>query len=115
MAFTYFEIGISLIILFFQLFILYTLLKLKISLVEDFSESIVYFRISVFILIFLRVQAILTRAGLLNILYFQDVLALFLAIFLFLGFQSFYRSIMSVSGKKMERKKKINSRGITWR
>ncbi|MBI4116753.1 hypothetical protein HY449_03340 [Candidatus Pacearchaeota archaeon] len=103
MAFTYFEIGISLIILLFHFFILYALLKLKISLIEDFSEAIVYFRVSVFVLIALRIQAIFSRAGLLNMLYLQDILALVLAIFLFLAFHSFYKSVVLVSGKKRKK------------
>lgn len=104
MAFTYFEIGISLVILFFHFFILYTLFKLKLSLLEEFSETIVYFRISVLVLIALRIQAIFSRAGFLNVFYLQDILALVLAVFLLLGFHSFYKSINGISEKKRKGK-----------
>jgi len=69
------------------------LFKIKVRLTDKLSETIIYFRIAIILLIVLRVQTLLTKAGLLSIPYLQEIFALILSLFLLAAFYSFYNEI----------------------
>ncbi|MBI2043608.1 hypothetical protein HYT25_04435 [Candidatus Pacearchaeota archaeon] len=93
MAFDYIGIGFSLFVLAIYLAALFFLFKIKARLTENLSETIIYFRIAIILLIILRVQTILTKEGFLAVPYLQEILALILALFLLAAFYSFYNAI----------------------
>lgn len=88
-------IGASIVILVIYLITLLILLKIKASLTENLSGTIIYFRFAIITLILLRIQTLLTKAGFLAIPYLQETLALILALFLLAAFYTFYNAINS--------------------
>ena len=103
MAFDYIEIGFSLFILAIYLASFFFLFKIKVRLTDKLSETIIYFRIAIILLIVLRVQTILTREGLLAVPYLQEIFALILSLFLLAAFYSFYNEIYNPSKTRKNR------------
>ena len=103
MALDIYGIAFSLVILFLYLVILFLLLNLRIKLTEQFSGTIICFRVSVIILIILRIQTVLVKADLIKVPYLQEILALALAIILLCAFYKFHKVISSVSKTKRRR------------
>lgn len=106
MALDYIGLGFSLVMLVIYSITLFILFQIRIRVIEELSEAIIYFRIAIFILFFLRIQNILAKANLLIVPYSQELLALFLALILMMGFFSLYKSVANFTDRQ---NKKISS------
>lgn len=100
----YIGIGFSIIIFVLYFIALFLLFKIKARLTEALYESIILFRAAIIVLIFLRIQTVFR----LNLLvpYFQEILALILAVVLLMAFYSIYQVVDNSSGKVKKGNKK---------
>ena len=103
MTLDFIGIGFSLFILAIYFASFFFLFKIKVRLSDKFSETIIYFRIAIILLIVLRVQTLLTKAGLLAVPYLQEIFALILSLFLLAAFYSFYNEIYNPSRMRKKR------------
>ncbi len=112
MAFDYIGVGISIVIISFYLAILFFLTEIKRRVDGEIGEVTVYATLAIITLILLRIQTILSKADLLNIPYSQEVLALMLALFIFMAIFTLYKGVMKITDKKTSKNKRASKRKV---
>lgn len=94
-------VGISSVIFFFYLLIIFMSFSIKKRLKDDIGRAFIYIIIAILFLVIRRLQQIFIQAEIVaSIPYFTDGITLVFAILFFMAVFSFYRAIKKIGSKR---------------
>ena len=106
------EIAVSLAVIILYLVSFFILREIILRTEREIKKIFLYFFAAVFLLLLLRIHAMLAKVELLNLPYLQEILALALAFILTGAFYRFYKNISEITdGKKIRKVRGTDPKG----